>query len=132
MKEEIILNCTNITNNKLIENNFLKNTVTRTIFLCLYLVIFVLGFFGNSVVCHVVFKKKMMRTITNLFIANLAISDILLCIFCVTLTPIYTINGEWTFGEILCHSTAFLQCFCKILLSEFIFLNLIILRIDLF
>lgn len=120
MRGEVILNSTN---NTYIENVFSTNTMVQIIFLSLYAFIFVIGFFGNSIVCYIVFKKKIMRTITNLFIANLAISDILLCIFCVTLTPIYTINGEWSFGGFLCHSTAFLQCFCKCLFRKSSFAN---------
>lgn len=75
----------------------------------MYLTIFILGISGNVLVCHVVFKNRHMQTVTNFFIANLALSDILLCIFAVPLTPLYTFIGRWVFGAALCHLLTFAQ-----------------------
>jgi hypothetical protein len=41
---------------------------------------------GNGVVCFIVLRSKNMRTVTNLFILNLAISDLLVGIFCMPTT----------------------------------------------
>lgn len=101
-----------------INYDILKDFAVQTTFFSLYAVIFVIGLLGNSVVLFIVFKEKTMRTVTNLFIANLAISDLLLCLFCATLTPVYTLLGEWTFGSFLCHLTAFLQCLCELSVIE--------------
>lgn len=78
-------------------------------FCILYTVIFVLGVFGNVLVCYVVFRNRAMQTVTNLFITNLALSDILLCIFAVPLTPMYTFLGRWVFGRLLCHLMPYAQ-----------------------
>ncbi len=43
-----------------------------------------------------------MQTPTNVFIVNLAASDVLMCLFAVPLTPIHAFMDDWIFGEILC------------------------------
>ncbi|CAH0584070.1 unnamed protein product [Chrysodeixis includens] len=83
--------------------------VVQVAFCILYTIIFVLGVFGNVLVCYVVFRNRAMQTVTNLFITNLALSDILLCIFAVPLTPMYTFLGRWVFGRLLCHLMPYAQ-----------------------
>uniref|UniRef100_T1GZF1 G-protein coupled receptors family 1 profile domain-containing protein n=1 Tax=Megaselia scalaris TaxID=36166 RepID=T1GZF1_MEGSC len=77
---------------------------TIQIFFCvLYATVFVLGVFGNALVCYVVLRNRAMQTVTNIFITNLALSDILLCLLAVPFTPMYTFIGRWAFGKTLCH-----------------------------
>ncbi|KAF9411050.1 hypothetical protein HW555_010052 [Spodoptera exigua] len=83
--------------------------IVQVAFCILYTIIFVLGVFGNVLVCYVVFRNRAMQTVTNLFITNLALSDILLCIFAVPLTPMYTFLGRWVFGRLLCHLMPYAQ-----------------------
>lgn len=61
----------------------------KVFFYCIYSLIFVLGVCGNALVCYVVAKNRSMQTVTNYFITNLALSDILLCLFAVPITPLY-------------------------------------------
>ncbi|KAL7295724.1 hypothetical protein TKK_0011069 [Trichogramma kaykai] len=75
----------------------------------LYLLIFLCGLIGNLLVFVVVVRNRRMQTVTNLFIANLALSDILLCTMAVPFTPLYTFSGRWVFGEFLCHCLPFAQ-----------------------
>lgn len=75
-----------------------------------------LGIFGNVLVCYVVFRNKAMQTVTNLFITNLALSDILLCILAVPFTPSYTFLRKWIFGTWLCHMVAYAQG-CSVYIS---------------
>ncbi|KAG5669954.1 hypothetical protein PVAND_000243 [Polypedilum vanderplanki] len=86
--------------------------LTLVIFSILYIITFFVGLFGNFLVCYVVARQRTMQTVTNFFITNLAFADILLCLFCVPLTPTYTFLGRWIFGKFLCHLVAFLQCWC--------------------
>ncbi|XP_035233184.1 prolactin-releasing peptide receptor-like [Stegodyphus dumicola] len=81
----------------------------RAIFYALYIMIFSLGICGNVLVCYVVFRNKSMQTVTNFFITNLALSDILLCTFAVPFTPLYMFLREWIFGRILCHLVPYAQ-----------------------
>ncbi|XP_018022277.1 prolactin-releasing peptide receptor-like [Hyalella azteca] len=80
----------------------MKNTSVLAVFFLVYLIIFTLGIFGNCLVCYVVFKNKHMQTVTNFFIANLALADILLCVLAVPFTPLYFAMGRWAFGRVLC------------------------------
>lgn len=73
------------------------------IFIWLYASIFLLGVSGNTLVVYVVVRNKTMQTITNIFITNLAVSDILMCLLAVPFTPISYFLKSWMFGEALCH-----------------------------
>lgn len=104
-------NTNNATPNDLIHNEFVQ------IFFCiLYTTVFVLGVFGNVLVCYVVLRNRAMQTVTNIFITNLALSDILLCVLAVPFTPLYTFMGRWAFGKTLCHLVSFAQG-CSIYIS---------------
>lgn len=85
-------------------------------FCVLYATVFVLGVFGNALVCYVVLRNRAMQTVTNIFITNLALSDILLCLLAVPFTPMYTFLRRWAFGETLCHIMPFAQG-CSIYIS---------------
>ncbi|XP_022255927.1 prolactin-releasing peptide receptor-like [Limulus polyphemus] len=81
----------------------------QVFFYCLYVIIFVTGICGNVLVCYVVFRNKSMQTVTNIFITNLALSDILLCTFAVTFTPLYIFLRQWIFGSVFCHLLTYVQ-----------------------
>ncbi|XP_017779806.1 PREDICTED: prolactin-releasing peptide receptor-like [Nicrophorus vespilloides] len=86
-----------------------KYTEVKTVFYLLYGMIFFLGLFGNILVCYVVYSNKAMQTVTNLFITNLALSDILLCVLGIPFTSIYTLYEEWLFGQVICHLVLYAQ-----------------------
>lgn len=76
----------------------------------IYAAICLLGACGNTLVCYAVFRNPTMHTVTNTFIFNLAISDLLLCLFCVPFTPLYLLTFKsWNFGTTLCHLLPFAQ-----------------------
>ncbi|CAH2981915.1 unnamed protein product [Chilo suppressalis] len=51
-----------------------------------YLLVFVVGLIGNCFVIAVVYRSPRMRTVTNFFIVNLAVADILVIVFCLPAT----------------------------------------------
>jgi len=75
----------------------------RAALIVAYSVIFVLGVAGNTLVVFVVARNATMQTITNVFIANLAVSDITMCLLAVPFTPISGLLHAWPFGAALCH-----------------------------
>ncbi|VDD83286.1 unnamed protein product [Mesocestoides corti] len=80
-----------------------KNSVHIRVVICLiYAVIFVLGILGNSLVVYVILRKQEMRSITNLFLINLAISDILMTLLATPFTPAIVFLEEWSFHLVLC------------------------------
>ncbi|ODN00510.1 Neuropeptide Y receptor type 2 [Orchesella cincta] len=90
-------------------DDIISHPAVQAIFYIVYATIFVLGIFGNVLVCFVVGRNKAMQTVTNFFITNLALADILLCALAVPFTPLYTFLGEWIFGRVLCHLVAYAQ-----------------------
>lgn len=94
----------------LLEEDYLKSSPAVQVHIyILYAVIFVVGLLGNVLVVFVVAQNRAMQTVTNCFIANLALSDILLCVLAVPFTPLYFFLKEWIFGKILCHLVAYSQ-----------------------
>lgn len=66
---------------------FYRHTFTLTTIYCIaYLMVFAIGLIGNFFVVAVVFRSPRMRTVTNYFIVNLAIADILVIVFCLPAT----------------------------------------------
>lgn len=51
-----------------------------------YLIVFLVGLVGNCFVIAVVYRSPRMRTVTNFFIVNLAVADILVIVFCLPAT----------------------------------------------
>lgn len=76
----------------------------------LYTTVFVVALVGNGLVCYVVISSPRMKTVTNLFIVNLAVGDILMDLFCVPTTFISTLVLQyWPFGSKLCPGVNYSQ-----------------------
>ena len=84
------------------EQQLFENVFFQTIFSHFYILIFVLGILGNFLVTYAVCRNREMQNPTNLFITNLACSDILMCCLSVPFTPIQSFTGKWLFGGVLC------------------------------
>lgn len=95
----------NFTNNE--EQSEEHSKLTIAILGTLYSLIFLIGITGNSLVVYVVCVKKTMQSVTNLFIMNLALSDILMCLLAVPFTPISFFQDYWILGKFLCHLIPF-------------------------
>ncbi|XP_077984723.1 prokineticin receptor 2-like [Glandiceps talaboti] len=67
----------------------------------LLLVIMVCGF-GNTLLAFTIFRLKRLRTVTNLFIASLALSDALVAVLCAPLSLYFYLAQTWIFGEFMC------------------------------
>ncbi|XP_039432438.1 cholecystokinin receptor type A-like [Culex pipiens pallens] len=75
----------------------------------LYSVLFLLAVIGNSLVILTLVQNKRMRTITNLFLLNLAVSDLFLGVFCMPFTLVGTLLRDFVFGEVMCKLLPYLQ-----------------------
>ncbi|XP_068613224.1 neuropeptide Y receptor type 4-2-like [Brachionichthys hirsutus] len=76
----------------------------------LYSVALVLGLLGNIGLICIIARHREKVNVTNLFICNLSFSDILVCVFCLPFTVVYTLMDYWVFGSLLCQVVPFLQC----------------------
>ena len=75
----------------------------RVVKLLLYVVIFLVSAVGNSLVCVVVLRKREMKTVTNYFILNLAIADLMLTCICIPFDiPVQEMNNVWPYGAFMC------------------------------
>lgn len=77
---------------------------------------------GNSLVLVSVARTKAIRGVpANLFVVNLAVTDIIAAFICLPLSYITVIcNNHWIFGDIICQA----QAFAVVLLSNATFLTL--------
>lgn len=75
----------------------------------LYATILLLAIIGNSLVILTLIQNRRMRTITNVFLLNLAVSDILLGVLCMPFTLIGTLLRDFVFGELMCKLLPYLQ-----------------------
>ncbi|XP_031573812.1 D(2)-like dopamine receptor [Actinia tenebrosa] len=57
---------------------------------------------ANGVICHCILKNRSLRTVTNIFILNLATSDFLLSILCMPFALVSCIVDDWIFGGLMC------------------------------
>ncbi|RXM91581.1 Neuropeptide FF receptor 1 [Acipenser ruthenus] len=74
-----------------------------------YLFISILCMGGNGLVCYIVLMNRRMRSVTNLFILNLAFSDLLVGIFCVPTTLVDNLITGWPFSQTVCTLSGFIQ-----------------------
>lgn len=75
-----------------------------------YTIVFVVSLVGNGLVCHVVMFSPQMHSVTNLFIMNMAVGDLLMTLFCVPFSFVATLLLQyWPFGSDLCHTVSFAQ-----------------------
>ncbi|MBN3289035.1 NPFF2 protein, partial [Polypterus senegalus] len=88
---------------------YLHQPPVAAIFIISYLLIFLMCMVGNGVVCFIVLRSKYMRTVTNLFILNLAVSDLLVGIFCMPTTLLDNIITGWPFGSMVCKMSGMVQ-----------------------
>ena len=74
-----------------------------------HLIVFIVGLIGNALVCIAVCRNHTMRTVTNIFIVNLAVADFLVLLFCMPLTVPVDITQTWFFGSVCCKVITSLQ-----------------------
>ncbi|XP_015188883.1 PREDICTED: allatostatin-A receptor [Polistes dominula] len=89
-------------NDSMSEDYIFDRTDVKVIFILLYTVVFVCCLFGNLMVILVVTFSRRLPNITNFFLANLAVADFCVGIFCVYQTLINYLMNSWRLGNFLC------------------------------
>lgn len=74
------------------------------------------GIIANALLCFIVARQCTRKTVTNngpsprnLYIVNLAIADLLLCIICMPFTLFSLLKRRWTMGIVLCKMVPIVQ-----------------------
>uniref|UniRef100_A0A182W4X1 G-protein coupled receptors family 1 profile domain-containing protein n=1 Tax=Anopheles minimus TaxID=112268 RepID=A0A182W4X1_9DIPT len=75
----------------------------------LYAIIFLLSVVGNLLVILTLAQNKRMRTVTNVYLLNLAISDLLLGVFCMPFTLAGQVLRRFVFGSVMCKLIPYFQ-----------------------
>lgn len=75
------------------------------VFSVIYGIIFLVAVVGNGFVCIVITRRKDMRTLTNLFLLNMSISDLLSALFTIpSLMSDQISPNEWPLGGFMCRA----------------------------
>lgn len=81
----------------------------NTLRILLYSLIFFLSVFGNLLIIVVLTVNKRMRTVTNTFLLSLAVSDLMMAVFCMPFTLIPSILKDFIFGAAMCKIVSYLM-----------------------
>ncbi len=82
-------------------------TVALATFICIFMTLAILG---NFLVILVIIRHRGMRTRTNMFLCNLAITDLLCALINMPVSLITVIKGQWVFGSptgVFCYFNGF-------------------------
>lgn len=82
---------------------------TETILVTAYSVIILLGILTNVIFIAVIVKTKKVLKTRNLLFMNLAVSDLVMCGFCIPFTVVKLTRKSWSLGEALCRLIPMLQ-----------------------
>ena len=77
---------------------------TETVLLA---VVNVVALFGNLLTCYAVYRNQRLRTLPNMFVIALGVSDILMSTLCMPFTVVTLFHGRWMFGESFCRFHGF-------------------------
>lgn len=77
--------------------------------LIFYVMTILVSIVGNVLVICIVWKNKRMRTTTNYYIVNLAVSDLLVTVSCTWVHLITDVTEGWVLGAFFCKFNSFAQ-----------------------
>ena len=67
----------------------------------------ILAISGNISVCYAVYRNQRLRSLINMFIVALAVSDLLISVSCMPLSVATLFQSRWIFGTIVCQLQGF-------------------------
>lgn len=79
-----------------------RMTIREVIIIASYSIIVVVSIFGNLLVCNIVARRASMRRTTYVFIANLAVSDLLMTVLNIPFNVARVLLNDWPFGSFMC------------------------------
>ncbi|XP_068630731.1 QRFP-like peptide receptor [Battus philenor] len=79
------------------------------VIITLYVAVLAASLAANTLLIFVVVKFQYMRSVTNIFLVNLSVADLLVTLFCMPVQIAKAVTLLWYFGEIMCKTVNFLQ-----------------------
>lgn len=107
--------------------DYISPKTLEWILIATYILTFLTGVIGNVLVCFVVWRNMDLRTVTNIFIVNLSLADLLILIFLLPSVLLVDVTATWFLGNIPCKLHVFFAV-SFILMSLFSKLKKIILN----
>ncbi|NXK45959.1 CLTR2 protein, partial [Chauna torquata] len=89
----------------------------QVIYPTMYLFIFFLGAVGNSLSIYVFFQPSQKKTSVNIYMQNLAVSDLMFVSTLPFRATYYLLGSHWIFGDIVCRImtyTLYMNMYCSI------------------
>lgn len=83
-----------------------------------YGIAFAAGILGNGAIIYIVARNARMRTLSNVFLASLAVADLLLVLGCIPIKFLQLSSSIWEFGDFACHAFHYVQtvaAFCSVM-----------------
>ena len=62
---------------------------------------------GNISVCYAVYRNQRLRSVSNMFVVALAVSDLLISVCCMPLSVATLVQSRWVFGTTVCQLQGF-------------------------
>ena len=82
---------------------FLIPGTAKTLYISLYVIVFLVSVLGNSLVVITIGSNKRMRNLTNIFLLSMAVSDLLIALVCLPINLTGRILTRFIFGPFMCH-----------------------------
>ena len=79
---------------------------------CLYGFISLAAIYGNSLVIWVVSTAKNLQSENNFYLANLAVSDVIIALFCIPFQFYAALLQRWDLPKFMCKFCPFTSTFC--------------------
>lgn len=67
----------------------------------------VIIFFGNLIICYVIYKRKPLQTMTNMLVVSLATNDLVTACITLPMAATTAVSGSWMFDKIGCEIFGF-------------------------
>ncbi|XP_048248397.1 neuropeptide SIFamide receptor-like isoform X1 [Haliotis rufescens] len=89
--------------------NLERSPEFKSVLFCLYSAVFCIAIVGNALVVSIVCRRRSMRSVTNYFLVNKALADVLVVVFCVPVNVLQIAFTGWQLGAFMCKLTPYLQ-----------------------
>lgn len=82
-------------------NGLHQDKTSSMVITFIYFMVCAVGLCGNTLVIYVILRYAKMKTVTNIYILNLAVADVL-CMMSLPFIALQLALVHWPFGEVLC------------------------------
>lgn len=82
-------------------NGLHQDKTSSVVITFIYFMVCAVGLCGNTLVIYVILRYAKMKTVTNIYILNLAVADVL-CMMSLPFIALQLALVHWPFGEVLC------------------------------